>query len=54
MAHVASRIEQYLDHRQIEYEVLPHQQASSLLQAARMLNIPHQHMLRAVAMQAND
>ena len=54
MAHVASRIEQYLDQRQIDYQVLAHKPASSLLQAAESLAIPTETIVRAVVLKADE
>ncbi len=54
MAHVASRIEQYLDQRQVNYEVLIHPPVSSLMQAAQSLAIPEDHIIRAVVLKADD
>jgi HD-like signal output (HDOD) protein/prolyl-tRNA editing enzyme YbaK/EbsC (Cys-tRNA(Pro) deacylase) len=54
MALVASRIEQYLDQRQIDYQVLAHKPASSLLQAAESLAIPTETIIRAVVLKADE
>jgi HD-like signal output (HDOD) protein/prolyl-tRNA editing enzyme YbaK/EbsC (Cys-tRNA(Pro) deacylase) len=54
MALVASRIEQYLDQRQIDYQVLAHKPTSSLQQAAESLAIPTETIIRAVVLKSDE
>jgi len=54
MAHIATRISSFLKQQRINFEVLEHETTSSLLQAARYLNVEENFVIRTLVLKADN